>query len=104
MLKELDTLSLTKEDQLLVVGIAPWIYLYAEAGCGSYSTWQVDENTTQLSAYYELHPDKFPTVIYMMHWGEDFMKSPLAQPFWERGYVVTQMERGIVMEAPDRRE
>lgn len=104
VLKELDTLSLTKEDQLLVVGIAPWIYLYAEAGCGSYSTWQVDENTTQLSAYYELHPDKFPTVIYMMHWGEDFMKSPLAQPFWERGYVVTQMERGIVMEAPDRRE
>ena len=102
VLRDLDTLSLTEEDQLLVVGIAPWIYLYAEAGCGSYSTWQVDDGTAQLSSYYEMHPDKFPTVIYMMHWGQDFMASDLAQPFWERGYVVTELERGIVMEAPKR--
>ncbi len=102
VLKELDALSLTSEDQLLVVGVAPWIYLYTEAGCGSYSTWQVHENSNQLYAYYELHPDKFPTVIYMMHWGEEFMASALARPFLEKaGYEVIYLERGIVMRAPE---
>lgn len=103
VLAELDMLCLNSEDQLLVVGVAPWIYLYTEAGCGSYSTWQVHENSTQLYAYYELHPDKFPTVIYMMHWGEEFMASSLARPFLEKaGYEVWYLERGIVMQAPER--
>ena len=102
VLDELDALALTGEDEILVVGIAPWIYLYANAGCGSYSTWQVYEESTQLTDYYALHPDKFPTVVYMMHWGESFMECPLADPFKERGYEVTYLERGIVMQAPER--
>lgn len=102
VLEELDALALTEEDEILVVGIAPWIYLYADAGCGSYSTWQVYEESTQLTDYYALHPDKFPTVVYMMHWGESFMECPLADPFKERGYEVLYLERGIVMQAPGR--
>lgn len=102
VLNELDSLNLTKEEHLLVVGVAPWIYLYTDAGCGSYSTWQVHENSTQLFAYYELHPDKLPDVIYMMHWGEDFMASDLAVPFFQAGYEVLELERGTVMQAPGR--
>lgn len=102
VLRELDGLELTEEDELLVVGVAPWIYLYTDAGCGSYSTWQVHEGSTQLTDYYALHPDKFPTVVYMMHWGEDFMGCALADPFKERGYEVLYLERGIVMQAPGR--
>ncbi len=102
VLEELDTLRFTEEDRLLVVGVAPWIYLYVDAACGSYSTWQVHEGSTQLIDYYALHPDKFPTVVYMMHWGESFMECPLADPFKERGYEVTYLERGIVMQSPER--
>lgn len=102
VLEELESLDITQEDQLLVVGVAPWIYLCTDAGYGTYSAWQVHEESTQLIDYYELHPDKTPTVIYMIQWGEDFLASALAQPFLEQGYEVIYLEQGIVMQAPDR--
>ncbi len=102
VLRELDFLNLTGEDELLVVGVAPWIYLYVDAGCGSYSTWQVHENSVQLIDYYALHPDKFPDVVYMMHWAEEFMGSSLMEPFAEKGYEVVYMERGTVLLSPER--
>ena len=104
VLKELDSLALTEEDKLLVVGVAPWIYLYTDAQCGSYSTWQIHENSLFLFTYYELHPDKIPNVIYMNKWGEDFLNSVMAKPFYNMGYEVTYLERGIVMQAPGRME
>ena len=102
VLEELDSLNLTKEDQLMVFGVAPWIYLYIEAGCGSYSTWQVYEGSTQLYDYYTLHPDKFPNVIYMAHWADIFLDCELSEPFKERGYEVVYRGTGTVMMAPER--
>ena len=81
---ELDTLELTEEDELMVGGVAPWIYLYVDAGCGNYSTWQVHENSTQLYDYYALHPEKFPDVIYMAHWADRFLESELSNQFLEK--------------------
>lgn len=104
VLKELDSLQLTREDQLMVFGVAPWIYLYVEAGCGSYSTWQVYEGSTQLYDYYALHPDKFPNVIYMAHWADVFLECELSQPFKERGYQVVYKGNGTVMMSSERAE
>lgn len=81
-------LKLTADDELMVVGVAPWIYLYSDAGCGNYSTWQVHEGSTQLHDYYELHPDKFPDVVYMAHWAEEFMACDLSHLFTDRGYTI----------------
>ena len=104
VLEELDMLELTEEDQLMVFGVAPWIYLYADAGCGNYSTWQVHEHSTQIYDYYALHPDKFPNVIYMAHWADIFMECELSEPFKEKGYEVVYDGVGRVMMAPKRIE
>jgi len=101
VLEELDMLELTKEDQIMVFGVAPWIYLYVDAGCGNYSTWQVHENSTQLYDYYALHPDKFPNVIYMAHWADIFMECELSGQFKEKGYEVIYDGAGRVMAAPE---
>ncbi len=102
VLDELDDLELTEEDQLMVVGVAPWIYLYVEAGCGNYSTWQVHENSTYIHEYYGLHPEKFPDVIYMAHWADIFLECELSKPFKQQGYEVVYEGKGTVMMSPKR--
>ena len=102
VLDELDMLELTEDDEIMVFGVAPWIYLYVDAGCGNYSTWQVHENSTQLYDYYELHPDKFPNVIYMAHWQDIFMECELSQMFKDKGYEVVYDDVGRVMMSPER--
>lgn len=102
VIAELEMLELTEEDELMVVGVAPWIYLYADAGCGNYSTWQVHENSTVIYDYYALHPDKFPDVIYMAHWADEFMACELSAPFKERGYEIVYEGTCTVMMSPER--
>lgn len=102
VLAELDGLNLTSRDRLLVVGVAPWIYLYAKADCGSYSTWQVHEGSAQLYDYYALHPEKYPNVIYIIHWADDFPNWRLSEYFVKGGYEVVYRGTGTVMMAPDR--
>ena len=86
----------------MVVGVAPWIYLYTDAGCGNYSTWQVHEKSTQLYDYYALHPDKFPDVVYMAHWAEEFLSCELANQFLEKDYRVVYAGTGTVLMSPER--
>lgn len=102
VLDELDMLKLTTDDELMVVGVAPWIYLYSDAGCGNYSTWQVHEGSTQLHDYYELHPDKFPDVVYMAHWAEEFMACDLSHLFTDRGCTIVYRGTGTVLMSPER--
>ena len=102
VLAELDSLHMTSKDRLLVVGVAPWIYLYAEAGCGSYSTWQVHEGSTQLYDYYALHPEKYPNIIYIIHWADDFPDWELSKYFDKGGFEVVYQGTGTAMMTPDR--
>ena len=95
-------LDLTEKDELMVVGVAPWIYLYTDAGCGNYSTWQVHEGSTQLYDYYDLHPDKFPDVVYMAHWAEEFMACDLSHLFTDREYETVYQGTGTVLMSPER--
>lgn len=104
VLDELDMLELTEKDEIMVVGVAPWIYLYTDAGCGNYSTWQVHEKSTQLYDYYALHPDKFPDVVYMAHWAQEFLSSDLANQFLDQGYRVVYAGTGTVLMEPERAE
>lgn len=102
VLDEIDLLKLGEDDELMVVGVAPWIYLYTEAGCGNYSTWQVHTGSTQLYDYYALHPDKFPDVVYMAHWAEDFLASDLSSLFTDKGYTIVYQGTGTVLMSPER--
>lgn len=102
VLDEIDRLDLTEKDELMVVGVAPWIYLYTDAGCGNYSTWQVHEGSTQLYDYYDLHPDKFPDVVYMAHWAEEFMACDLSHLFTDREYETVYQGTGTVLMSPER--
>ena len=102
VLGEIDMLDLTEKDELMVVGVAPWIYLYTDAGCGNYSTWQVHEGSTQLWDYYALHPDKFPDVVYMAHWAEEFLACDLSKLFTEKDYTVVYRGTGTVLMSPER--
>ncbi len=103
VLAELDMLDLTEEDQLMVFGVAPWIYLHVDAGCGNYSTWQVHQDSAYIWEYYKLHPEKFPDVIYVAHWKEEFETCELTEPFREMGYEIVYRGTGNVAMSPERR-
>ncbi len=64
------------DDPVLFIVSAPWCYLYADREYGTYSSWLSSLSTTdpeasrirlseRLGRYYELHPDKLPTQIYI---------------------------------------
>ncbi len=97
VLNDMDDLQLTKEDKLFVIGIAPWMYLNTDAECAAYSTWMTQETDPLIPLYYELHPEKLPTVIYCYEYDESILDTEFAQSFLDKGYVVETMRRGIVL-------
>lgn len=97
VLDDMNDLQLTKEDRLFVVGIAPWMYLNTDAECAAYSTWMTQETDPLIPLYYKLHPEKLPTVIYCYEYDESILDTEFAQSFLEKGYVVENMRRGIVL-------
>ena len=97
VLDDMNDLQLTKDDRLFVVGIAPWMYLNTDAECAAYSTWMTQETDPLIPLYYELHPEKLPTVIYCYEYDESILDTEFAQSFLDKGYVVENMRRGIVL-------
>lgn len=97
VMEDLRDLHLTSEDKLFVVGIAPWIYLSTEAECADYSTWQTLETDPLIPLYYELHPEKLPTVIYCYEYGEEILDTEFADNFISMGYEPQVMRRGMVL-------
>lgn len=81
MYDDLDSLNMTQEDGLLVIGSDPLLYLYAEKEVASYSTWQVYTNETRLYRYYEVHDGegKFPSVVYCVGADETIFDSILVE-------------------------
>lgn len=94
-LKEIDSLNLTKEDQLLVLEHATWLYLYADVPVATYSFWNVGEEN-YLDEYYMLHSDKKPTVVYIYDI-ENVHEKKYVQQFLERGYQVSEFESGNII-------
>lgn len=56
------------EDRVLAVEkINPWLYLEAEAECGTYAAWSVDFTDSRNKVYYERYPEKIPDVIFLLN-------------------------------------
>ena len=98
VLQDMDDLELTAQDKLFVVGIASWMYLYTDAECASHSTWETLETDPLIRIYYELHPEKLPTVVYFYRYEEEVLDTDLAAYFADLGYKTSAMRQGIVME------
>lgn len=98
VLQDMEDLQLTKEDKLFVVGIAPWMYLNTEAECGAYSTWETLETDPLIPIYYEIRPEKLPTVIYCYEYEDSILDTEFAYEFINMGYEPRTMRRGIVLE------
>ncbi|MCD8362464.1 MAG: hypothetical protein LUC98_05790 [Lachnospiraceae bacterium] len=97
VLTDMEELELTGEDKLFVVGIAPWMYLNTDAECAAYSTWETLETDELIAVYYELHPEKLPTVIYCYEYDESILDTDFAQTFLDMGYGVQTMRHGLVL-------
>lgn len=97
VLQDMEELCFTSEDRLFVVGIAPWMYLNTEAECAAYSTWETLETDPLIRVYYEIHPEKLPTVIYCYGYKEDILETEFAYEFINMGYKPVSMRRGIVL-------
>lgn len=98
VLQDMEDLQLSKDDNLFVLGIAPWMYLNTEAGCGAYSTWETLEDDSLISVYYELRPEKLPTVIYCYEYEESILETEFAYDFIKLGYEPVTMRRGVVLQ------
>lgn len=100
---DLDSLNMTEEDDFLVVGSDPLLYLYADKEVAAYSTWQVYTNETRLYRYYEIHDGegKFPSVVYCVEAGEEIYESILVEKLLQpMGYESVQLQHGIAFYSP----
>ena len=93
-LSEIDQLRLSESDRLLILEHATWLYLYADIPVATYSFWAVGEENF-LDEYYQLYPDKTPTVVYV--WDtDDVYEKDYIEKFLEEGYETTEFESGNV--------
>ena len=95
---DLDTLNMTEDDGLLVVGSEPLLYLYADKQVSSYSTWQVYTNETRLYRYYEIQTGegRFPSVVYCVEADETIYESILVDKLLiPMGYESVELDHGI---------
>ncbi len=97
VLADMEELALSEDDQLFVLGIAPWMYLNTEAKCAAYSTWETLETDPLISIYYEIRPEKLPTVVYCYEYDEEILETEFADYFMEMGYEPVFMQRGIAL-------
>lgn len=93
-LREIDSLKLTKEDHLLVLEHATWLYLYADVPVATYSFWSVGEEN-YLKEYYEQFEDKRPTVVYTLD-VEGVKEKSYTQEFLAQGYEYMEFESGNI--------
>lgn len=90
-LADMEELNFTEDDRLLVVGLAPWIYLASEARVASYTTWEISADDPLLGFYYEKE-DRMPDVVYVPE-SEEISKD-LEQYFLQLGYEERKLRKG----------
>lgn len=100
VLLDMDELSVTSEDKLFVLGIAPWIYLYTEAECAACTTWEILETDPLIPVYYELRPEKLPDAVYCYEYDERILETEFAYYFTDMGYETVKMRRGTALLRP----
>lgn len=99
MISDLDAIEYSEQDTLLLIGNnSPIPYLYSEMKCGSYCSIVLNIQYDFLQIYYDMHPDKFPTVVYFYplgdiestyndsnHWLNQYINSRKYDIYWNDG-------------------
>lgn len=69
MLEDLALIRDNGEGPFLLLGRFPWAYLFVDKPYATFTTayliWKLPETAVRLSAYYTLHPEKYPAFIYI---------------------------------------
>ena len=94
-LDAIDSLKLTKEDVVLYLDLAPWLYMYTDLPAATYSTWTITEEHF-LDEYYESYPEKEPSVVCWMGIEEE-EDAVAIQYFLEKGYEFVEINGGIAL-------
>lgn len=97
VLMDLKEVPVTSADRLLVIGIAPWMYLSTEAECAAYSTWEISETDPLIPVYYGIRREKLPTVVYFYEYEESILETETASYFMDQGFEPVRMRRGILL-------
>lgn len=94
---DLDQVEMKENDDLLVIGAAPLLYLYADLDVASYSTWQVHADETRLYRYYEVESGRFPSLVYCVEADESIFESTfVASYLLPKGYEWKALSHGYV--------
>jgi len=99
----LQSLNLTKEDTLLVMGMEPWAYLCTDAACASYICWGVfDEYSYRV--YLSICPEKYPTAVYFTDYEGTMASEPMMQEFLDQGYRLITFDSAAALVKPQAAE
>ena len=94
-LEAVDSLQVEKDEPILFLDLAPWLYLYTDSPVAAYSMWTIGEDNF-LEEYYECYPEKEPAVVCWMGI-ENPEEAVGMQYFLENGYEFTEIDGGIAL-------
>ena len=94
-LDAVDSLELEKDEPVLFLDLAPWLYLYIDSPAAAYSLWTIGEDNF-LEEYYEAYPEKVPKVVCWMD-VESLKDAAGSSYFLENGYEVVEVDGGIAL-------
>lgn len=81
ILWDLDEIKAQTNGPVYVTGLFCYFYLYMDLPVGTYSAWYVEEDSeVRQTRYWELHPERRPSVIYVPFRTEAFRY----EPYWEQ--------------------
>ena len=77
LLSDLDVIKNETDGPFYVAGLYPYFYIYLGMPVGTYSTWYVEEESeVRQMRYWELHPERRPTHIYVPFYIDPYTYTP----------------------------
>lgn len=76
MLTDLDTIRGMDGERkpVAVIGLMPFAYLYMDLPYGAYSAWYEHDEPERLAAYWRLHPEHVPAILYVPYaFGQSYL-------------------------------
>ncbi|MCL2701348.1 MAG: hypothetical protein FWE88_06610 [Phycisphaerae bacterium] len=56
----------SQDGRLFVLNLLPWAYLDTDMRCGTFTAWRTFCDDGRIERYYDIHPDRLPTVILVL--------------------------------------
>jgi hypothetical protein len=76
ILTDLDTIRKLDDERepVAVIGLLPFTYLYMDLPYGAYSAWYEYDEPDRLAAYWQMHPQRVPSIIYVPYdYGQSYL-------------------------------